>query len=179
MSKDTRSAGANSTGRDNRKVFVDAVEQALVKREQARAAGRYERKPRRSNRTLVDILRRRMFHAEKLAREQHNTLAAIIETRKKGAENVETPRTLDAAFVAAFTQHTTSQVNLAEQIRRCVESERKTVEGLEGEDLDAVLRSHLPRLATGMTEGDQRAMLETWFGKDVTDVLLAGPRSVQ
>jgi hypothetical protein len=179
MSKEQHQRAANSTGRDNRKVFVDAIEQALEKRDRQLAAGHRERKPHRNKRQQVDILRRRMFNTEKLARTQHAALEEMrkkaVEVRKAGgtakeiAEHEPTP-----AFVAAFTQTTTSMTTLAEQIRRCVESERKTLETLGGDDLDDVLRAHLPRLAEGMTDADKRMMLLIWFGEDVTAVLLAG-----
>lgn len=168
MSNETSATGSSSSGVEGRKVYVDAIEQALER--SARATGK-DRKPSRSHRSVVDQLRRRLLDAEKLERLQRKQ---IEDLRKECRE--DKMKRLDAAFVNSFVALTTASNNLAEQIRRCVEAERKAIEGLEDDQLDEVLRSHLPRLAGGMVEGDKRAMLETWFGVDVTNVLLAGPQ---
>lgn len=146
--------GESPPGVESRRVYVDQIDEAL------RTSVRPKRAPRRPRRRIEDIATRRLRDAEKLARLQRDKIPTEFG---------------DVSFTKAFNETTKTITNLLETIRRGHEAERKAFAGLTEEQLDQVFTAQLGRIAAKLDEAEKRLMLETWFGKDVTDVLLQTP----
>lgn len=144
----------NTPGVEARRVYVDQIDEAL------RTSIRPKRAPRRPRRRIEDVATRRLRDAEKLARLQRDKIATEFG---------------EVSFTKAFNETTKTITNLLETIRRGHEAERKAFAGLTEEQLDQVFTAQLARIAAKLETDERRLMLEIWFGKEVTDVLLQTP----
>lgn len=113
---------------------------------------------------LIDIAVKQLL----MARQVQSQMTRTIEEARKDPE-----KPLESQFLRDFNALTKTITDLTEQIRRSRKDERQAMGGLSNEQLDEVLRIHLPRIAAGMTDADKRLVLAVWFGDEVTKVLLA------
>lgn len=136
---------------------IDAVEAVL----QRSPASGGKRGPYRKKQ-LIDVSVKQLL----MARDVQSMLKKDVELAKKE------DRSLGLEWLREFNALTTTITNATEQIRRSRKEERAAMGGLSNEQLDDVLRMHLPRIANGLEERDRRTILALWFGPEVAEVLL-------
>jgi hypothetical protein len=144
----------HAAGAEAARLYIDSIDEAAQK---AAQTGKKPAGPRAPRRQVNDIARRRLKDAEKLAKQQRKLLVTLAG---------------DPVFTKAFNETTKTITNLIETIRRGHESERKAFGGLSEEQLDAVFRSQLHRVASKLDEGERRMLLTVWFGEEIAEVLL-------
>lgn len=151
--------GVTASGAENRRLYVNSIDEAM---QRAARDGKKHPGPRQPRRQIADIAIRRMKDTESLAREQRKLLVT-----KAG----------DPEFARAFNATTKSITNLLSEVRRNYESERKAFGGLTEEQLEQVFKAQLARIAPKLEESERRMMLEIWFGPEIAEVLLK-PREI-
>lgn len=147
-------------------LYLDSVDEALRKGRR-RGAPKGPRQPRRQ---VNDIAIRQLRLVERQRRLLASQLAPLTEPCKTCGQ----PRTLEpialSALVKASANVSDQIVRLSQSIRLGYEAERKAFEGLTEDQLEAVFRQQLGRIA--LDDADKRVILVGWFGDDVADVLL-------
>lgn len=148
---------------------MDTVEAALQK-----PSGPGTGKPRGHyrKRQLIDIAVDQLL----MARDVQGLLRQVINKAKKDAQTDKkdaAAELLDPAWLREFNALTKTITNATEQIRRSRKDEREAMGGLSKEQLDDVLRQHLPRLVRGFAPADWKALLVPSIGAELADRVLA------
>lgn len=160
--------GGDASGQDGRTLYLNAVDEALTKRRGPGAP----RGPRRPRRQVNDVAVRQLRDVEK----QRRILSRRLAPTTDPCVSCHLPKDLEPAELRALVEASASVshqiVQLSQSIRLGYKQENEAFKGLTEEQLEAVFRAQLPRIASGMTDRERRSILEIWFGPDVADVLL-------
>jgi len=162
---------ADASGAAGRRIYLDAVDEAMQRRRALVVAPKAPRKPRRQ---LNDIAIRQLKHAEKLQRIMGRTIAEASgpERLDEHGKPIKQPE-ITAAFVQSFNQLTQSITNAMEQIRRGDKAEKEKLGGLSEEQMDEVFKQQLERIATKLDDYDRYVLLLAWYGEEVA-MLITG-----
>lgn len=147
-----------NAGSDAYRLFVDAIEET-------RARGAFPGKKRRGvgrpKHHIIDVESRVMKMWEQLRRRLDRQLI------DKGVEWIP-----DKAFIDALGTASSEIVKLSQSIRLGRKAEQDARAGLTDEQLDAVFRTELRRIAPTLDEEDWRVLLSTGLGVDIAEAAL-------
>lgn len=156
----TERGPGHNAGTNGFRLFIDTIEET-------RARGALASRKKivgRPKKLLGDLLVKHFKMAEQLRKQ----LDKVLTLAKRADENWIP----DEGFMETFKVVTDSITKLDRSIRLGREQEMKARQGLSEEQLEAVWKTELRRIATKLDEEDWRVLLSIGMGEDIAEAAL-------